>query len=210
MLAAHEWDSFIEPLLTLEMLEMPLPPLNGIRGLVFTSVNGVNAFAARADTRMLPVYAVGDATAAAAFAAGFTQVTNAAGQVTALNRLLAERNEPGPLLHIGGADRAAAVVLKDKEILHLSLYKMQAAAALSTECLARLRAGTFTHAMFFSARTGETFRTLMGKQATAVNLTKALCLSNSVLKSVSGLPWRAMAAAARPDLPGMLDILNES
>lgn len=62
--------------------------LSGVAALAFTSPNGVDAFMRNSARRDLPVFAVGPATAAAARAAGFAQVTSADGDGAALARLI--------------------------------------------------------------------------------------------------------------------------
>jgi uroporphyrinogen-III synthase len=58
--------------------------VSGVGALAFTSVNGVEAFAARSAWRETRVFAVGAATAAAARAAGFADIVSSEGGVTAL------------------------------------------------------------------------------------------------------------------------------
>jgi len=88
----------IEPLLVVEALSPALPDLDRYQGLVFTSPNGVEAFAALTPRRDLAVFAVGDATAQAAESAGFGAVRSAAGDLTDLARLIAAGSNEGPLL----------------------------------------------------------------------------------------------------------------
>ena len=92
----------------------PLPvtiELDGVQGLVFTSVHGVAAFAARQLATALPAWCVGAATAAAARAAGFAAVS-ADGDAAALARLVAEVWRPGAgdVLHLRGAHAAGDLV----------------------------------------------------------------------------------------------------
>ena len=79
----------IAPLLVVEPLRPALPDLENYDGLVFTSSNGVDAFAALTPRRDRPVLAVGDATADAARRIGFQDVRSAAGDLTDLARLIA-------------------------------------------------------------------------------------------------------------------------
>jgi uroporphyrinogen-III synthase len=75
-------------------------------GLVFTSENGVDAFAAACDARAHPVWCVGTRTAAAALSAGFTKVISAAqdgGDAEGLLALLNRTRPTPPLLHLRGA-----------------------------------------------------------------------------------------------------------
>lgn len=88
----------IEPLLIVEALSPALPDLDRYKGLVFTSPNGVEAFAALTPRRDLAVLAVGDATAQAAETAGFGAVRSATGDLTDLARLIAAGPSEAPLL----------------------------------------------------------------------------------------------------------------
>ena len=69
-LAARGFDVLLEPMLTIRHLAGPELDLHGIAGILFTSANGVRAFAARSRRRDLTAYAVGEATGEAASAAG--------------------------------------------------------------------------------------------------------------------------------------------
>jgi uroporphyrinogen-III synthase len=89
----------VHPLLAIRSIDADVN-LSGVRALAFTSANGVRAFVERWGAPALPVYAVGDATAAAARAAGFAEVFAGDGDVAALAELIAARS-PGPVLHPG-------------------------------------------------------------------------------------------------------------
>lgn len=92
----------IQPLLTIQPLPQPEPDLAAFTALVFTSRNGVSAFAALTPRRDRPVFTVGDATAEAARAAGFADVLSADGAIGDLAALL--------LAHLGPDDRILAAV----------------------------------------------------------------------------------------------------
>lgn len=81
------------------------PDLDGISGLVFTSANGVAAFASQSDDRNLPAWCVGDRTAEAARQVGF-QAVSADGDRHALVALLAAHAPVGRLLHLRGVKTA--------------------------------------------------------------------------------------------------------
>src|SRR5687767_2000262 len=97
----------IEPLLEIRYVVGAKIDLAGAQAVLFTSTNGVRAFAAAESRRDLPAFAVGDSTAAAARVAGFTMVESAGGTVDDLVRLVQARLKPqgGALVH------AAAKVL---------------------------------------------------------------------------------------------------
>ena len=70
-----------EPLLDIVFHPGAALDLAGVQAILMTSANGVRAFAARTPERTLPVLAVGDASAGAARALGFTSVAGAAGEI---------------------------------------------------------------------------------------------------------------------------------
>ncbi len=109
-LRAQGHDVLVAPLMHVEALPVDLA---GIWvGIVITSANAPAAIAhnpARDALLALPLYAVGQRSAEAARAAGFTDVTSAGGDVRDLVTLVAERHADAhaPLLYLAGEDRAA-------------------------------------------------------------------------------------------------------
>lgn len=113
------------PVLEIRPVAGPEPDLAGVAALAFTSPNGVDAFAALTDRRDLPVFAVGDVTAAAARAAGWAQVTSAAGALEDLARLLGEK-ATGPVLAPGAGEPAGdlpALLAGRVEVRRLPVYE---------------------------------------------------------------------------------------
>ena len=98
-LHALDLEPVVQPLLTVQLLSPALPDLDRFAALVFTSLNGVAAYADLTARRDHPVFAVGDATAQAARDAGFAEIRSAAGDIHDLVRLLVEA-APSPLLAI--------------------------------------------------------------------------------------------------------------
>jgi uroporphyrinogen-III synthase len=88
----------VAPLISVAAIDQAEPDLSDVAALAFTSVNGATAFAALTARRELPVFAVGDATAAAAREAGFVQVVSADGALADLARLLEARGIAGVIL----------------------------------------------------------------------------------------------------------------
>jgi uroporphyrinogen-III synthase len=98
-LRALDLEPVVQPLLAVQPLSPALPDLDRFAALVFTSLNGVAAYADLTPRRDAPVFAVGDATAQAARDIGFTEARSAAGDLDDLVRLLVEA-APSPLLAI--------------------------------------------------------------------------------------------------------------
>ena len=102
-----------EPLLTIAPVKDAGVDLNDVQALLFTSANGVRAFAALCPERELLVMTVGDSSARAARALGFSNVASAGGDVTSLAALVQERLNPikGALFHAAGNVRGIRVFL---------------------------------------------------------------------------------------------------
>ena len=101
-------EAVVEPLLEVRRTDTAPIDLAGVSAIAFTSANAVAAFAERSPERSLRVFAVGDATAAAARAQRFTSVLSAQGDVQALAAALAARKRelPGLILYPAAADPA--------------------------------------------------------------------------------------------------------
>lgn len=104
-LEALGYAPLIRPVLAVQPIDQPPPDLTGIAALAFTSPNGVTAFAALSPDRSRPVFAVGEATAAQARQAGFTQVTSADGALADLARTILNA-APGRVLVPGAREPA--------------------------------------------------------------------------------------------------------
>lgn len=188
----------MQPLLAIRPLAPVAPDLTGTAALAFTSRNGVEAFAALSEARALPVFTVGDATAAAASAAGFASVRSAAGALEDLARLLAAA-APGPVLAPGALEPAgdlAALLAGRVEVRALPVYQ-----AVGTGAGAP---AAFDAVLVHSPRAGRALAALgpfAGQSAAAISEAAA-----APLRSVSGLEIRV---AARPDEAALLEALGK-
>lgn len=215
-LAARGHRASIDPMLVVHRLEGPPLDLAGAQALVMTSANGIRAFAARDANRTLPVYAVGDATAWAAREAGFGDVTSATGDVDALAALVARSLDPdkGVVFHAAAGevagDLGGALKKAGFEYRRAVLYETRPATALKPETVAAFQGGSIDAVALFSPRTAATFADLAvaaGIERTLAAV-RAACLSQAVAKAVGGLPWAAVAVAARPDQDSLLAVLD--
>ena len=137
----------IEPLLDIRHLPGVTVDLDGVQALLFTSANGVRAFAAASPRRDLGVLAVGDATAAAARAVGFNAVQSAGGNVEDLARLAIAVLRPanGALFHAAGSaiagDLSGRLEAAGFSVRRAVLYRAETATALTAETRAALASG---------------------------------------------------------------------
>ncbi|MGF1641980.1 MAG: uroporphyrinogen-III synthase, partial [Rhodospirillales bacterium] len=205
--------ALIEPLLTIEPLTGPPLDLGGVQALLATSANGVRGFAAREHRRDLPVYAVGDATARTAAAAGFAAVESAGGDVDSLAALVRRRLDPagGALLHaagsalagdLGGGLRAAGFTYR-----RIVLYRARTADRLSPAAAAAIRDATVAGVVLFSPRTAAVFAAL----ATAADVADGcrrlacFCLSDAVAAAAGAIGWARTVVARRPDQAALIE-----
>lgn len=183
--------------------------------IVFTSRNAVihgRPFPPLARAR--PVFTVGEATAAAARAAGFGNVTSADGNVDDLAAHL-KRNPPGNrarLVHICGqetkGDLGKALAATGACVEKAIVYAMQPAEALTPEALAAFGDGTLDGAIFLSPKTAGVFAALAG----AANLGPLpdefvfAVISKATANELCGLGGQVLVAQ-HPDLNCVLALL---
>ncbi|MEX2201682.1 MAG: uroporphyrinogen-III synthase [Dongiaceae bacterium] len=222
-LRARELHVLIEPMLRIKPIRDVAFDVNGVQALLFTSSNGVRAFAALDRRRDTPVITTGEASARVARNLGFKNVEAADGDVTGLVRMVRHRLKPedGPLFHGAGSVVAGdlATLLADAgfELRREVIYEAVQADALSPQLLQRLSDRQIDMVMLFSARTAETFVNLikgLGEERAALVHglagTIALCFSPAVADVVRALPWRSVDTAERPDLASMLNLVERA
>ena len=219
-LAARGHEALVAPMLEIRAPAPGAAPpdLDGVQALLFTSANGVRALAALTARRDLPVFAVGDASARAARAAGFARVESAGGDVADLARLVRARCDPaaGALYHAAASrlagDLKAALADAGFALRRDTLYESVAAQALPEALRAALASGRLDAATFFSPRTAATFVALVRDAGLAGACTRvtALCLSPAVATALAPLAWRAVSTAAEPTQDSLLAALDRT
>ena len=195
-----------EPLLLIDFLPGPPLVLAGVQAILATSANGVRALGLRTDCRMLPLFAVGDATAREARGLGFATVESASGDVAALAKLVCARLDPahGALLHAAGTalagDLAAGLTAAGFACRREVLYRARTAETLSPAAVAALRGGALAGVLLYSPRTAATFVRLVMAAGLATHCARlhAFCLSAAVAAAASDVTWKAVVTAAVP------------
>lgn len=205
-LAAIGLEPVIAPMLEARYTGAPLPDPAPFAAVAFTSANAVRALAAHEqgeDFAHLPVYAVGDHTAAEARAAGFERASAAQGTLeTLLDAILAEK-PAGPIFYPAprhqSGDLAGRLIAAGVAVETRILYEMLAATALPAALSERLATGELSGAVFYSRRTAEIFAGLLaGPQFAATRQgLRCLCLSENVAQPLieAGFPRIGLADA---------------
>ena len=207
-LARRGIDSVIAPVIGIETLRDPAAAeaVAGAQAVLLTSANGARALAANTECRGTPVFAVGDATAAAARSAGFADVRSADGDSRALAAFVGARLDPaaGGLLHVCGrrttGDLDAVLGRAGFACRRLPLYDAVAADALPEAAAAALRDGSADAVLLFSPRSAAVFVRLARHAGLADTLARvdACCLSAAVAEAAAPASWRRVVISPRP------------
>ncbi len=202
----------IESLLTI-VLAAPPGELPQPAGLIVTSRNGVRALATwrqAAAWHDVPLFAVGEATGTEARAAGFTHVTDGRGEGVALVGVIgaALPADRGPVIYAAARDLGGGLAEQLEEagydLQMVEAYRAERATKLSPALRDALQAGAIDGALFYSRRTAETFRDLVGGMP--VRLAHAFALSEHVAGPLKGLA-DALYVAPAPDETSLLELI---
>ncbi len=180
--------------------------------LAFTSANGVRAYAAQFADRETPVFAVGEATAKTAEAAGFKSVRAAGGDVDALAAMIIDARPDGPVVHIAGTARAGDLVAALKaaglEARRDVIYAAVERESLSPEAAAAISAATRPVAVaLFSPRSADIFLRQLQKAAPDTDFPhlRFACLSKAVAERIKNA---AISAKFKPDAISVATVMT--
>lgn len=214
-------DPLVAPLLRLQRLTLEPgeaeAALAGAAALAFTSRAGVEAFGALTTVRDLPVFAVGDATAEAARAAGWAKVESADGDAAALADLMAASTPGvGAVLAPGAREPAFDLVgaLQAKGIAAraLPLYASAPADAPPPPVVKALAEGVLDGLLLHSPAAARALAACASADAAfahALRPLKAYALSPACAAPVSGLFVRPPACAQAPRERDLLALLRD-
>ena len=216
-LRTHGHEVLFDPLLTTSeepgsaaALERSLP---GVQAVVFTSPNGVRAFAAASRRRNIPVIALGDATNAAARAARFGEIDAVDGDAEALTSLVVGRLNPlgGALLVVTGAevgrDLARVLGTAGFSVRRVALYRAEPAQAFSSKAVAGFKSDSIDAAVFFSPGTATVFARLVAASGfgSACESMTAVVTSPAVGAALKGISWDNLVVARAPTQAAILE-----
>lgn len=195
----------VEPLLTIERIDQPEPIPDDVQLIVLTSAHAIPALTDQAKT--YPIYAVGEATAIAARAAGCQQIHLSEGNVQNLSQLIVEncRSRDGSILHLSGEviREGLAETLNEYDFHYRRqvTYRAVAATRFSDEAIDAWKRRMIAAVLLFSPRTAEVLVRLLRRHGleSHVDSTAAICLSEATATPCRGLVWKTICPAARPN-----------
>lgn len=202
-----------------EPVFFPVPRLKNPQALIITSKNALRALKGASELRDLPLYTVGDETAALARTMGFKNVMSAQGTVQDLAGLIAKQETParGVLCHLAGEVTKGSLVenlttLGFKVERHV-VYGICDAGCLPYPLILDFSQGQISHVMFFSPRTTELFVRLFKEAGLdeKLCLKDALCLSQDIAEKAQQLCWEKVWISPHPtaqDMTGYFEDQN--
>ena len=196
------FDAVVAPLLRVRPVGHGPIDLTGVGAIAFTSVNGVEAFAARSGERGPRVFAVGDTTAAAARSAGFADVVSSKGGVAALARAIAARAHEidGAVLHPAAAELAGELSNAGVPVRRVTVY--ETVATPRDTAIERLIPDLYA-ALVHSAKAARLLAEILKR--TPAPALRLLCLSPAVAAPLSG----EISTAALPNEEALLNLLAD-
>jgi len=211
MLADQGIASIVAPVMRVELLATPTIDRSA-DGILLTSRHAV--FAIAPPLKKLPIYCVGEATAAAARAHGCQNVVAGDGEVLALLPLLAKTfTRDHRLLYFSGEEvrfdlpamAAACGLTVDRHVV----YRTVAEEAMTEDLVTALRANRVTAVACFSPNTATMIvRWLVAShQPAAAQNIDFYALSLAVAQAAAGAPWQSLHACHTPQLTSMVDLI---
>lgn len=215
-LRAHGHEVLIAPLMRVETIDADVRAHWG--AVVITSANAAIALQshkARDALIRLPLFAVGQRSADAARATGFTDVTSAGGDLRDLLRTLqaARPDATAPLLYLAGEDRSGDLI-GDLEVhgiaAEMAVVYRAVTAPFPPDLIAALKAGEVDGVLHFSRRSADNYvagakKAGIGAQALAV---RHFCLSAQIAEPLTAAGVSSVAVAKRPDEAALIALVD--
>ena len=205
----------LAPLLKIGPVAAALPPVAAVIAIVVASQHAVAALPP--SHHDVPLFAVGDATAAAARRHGFTQVGSAGGDAAALAALVATSLAPGglPLLLAAGQRQghylARLLAARGFAVERREVYAAQPVDALPEAARAMIGANRHGQVLLFSRETALCLSRLIQETDLLAGFATLdlAAISQPVAEAVRDLPWRSIRVAMAPTETAVLALLND-
>ena len=196
-LAALGHEAIVQPLLTTRAVPWDVP-VHSPDAVILSSAAAVRLAGQQADSlKALPAHAVGEATAAAARAAGWPDVAVGPGTMQAL----LDRLPGGAYLHLAGADLTHVTVPPSLSLSRVTVYE--------TPLLPLPALPDVDAVLLHSPRTARQFAREWDRLGGRRAHVRLLAISQATL-AAAGSGWGAARAAAEPREPALLAMLGKA
>ena len=190
-----------------------IPDTSGFQALIFTSVNGVDAYAKLHGNMDMHCYCVGTRTADAARAIGL-KVTSANGTAADIVAAILQELTPidGPVLHIRGEHSVGDIVhhLAENgfEAEEIVVYQ-QKTLALNAMAREALQRGEVAGLPVYSPRTARLLAAMFAENPTwSTHSITALCISENVAAALGEADFGHCEVAEAPNGAAMLSLIE--
>lgn len=207
-------DPLAAPLLRRTVLETELPRAETFAAMAVSSANALRALKARDALngfRALPLFAVGDGTAAEAEMLGFAEIVNAEGDFHDLVAAIADRRPAGPVFYPAGRKRSGdlvgALAPHGIDVALFEVYDMTAPERLEPDLIGRIEAEADA-VLVYSRRTAEAFLDLVAGNlaAAARRRISVLAISAKSAEPLQDAGFAATLVAERADDEAMMSL----
>jgi uroporphyrinogen-III synthase len=224
-LRAKGFDVLLAPMLRFEPVAFGEDANARYSAVVVTSANalrGIESDPVIARLLALPVFAVGKRTAEAAGAAGFRDVTVAAGDAAALRDLIVAgghgktRKKAGPLLYLAGADLAGDLAGELGErgftVVTRTTYRMVPVPNLPHEVCEAFAANQIEAVLHYSRRSARAFLDAVRAGGVEISALAAphCCISDAVASILRDVGATSVLVARTPDENGLFEALHRA
>ena len=221
-LRARGFEVLLAPMLRFEALAFQDDADARYGAVIVTSANALRGFEQHpASQRLLklPLFAVGEHTAAAARSVGFDKIISADGDVADLREAVLARvkarelKKASPLLYLAGADRgrdlAGDLGERGFTVVTQTTYRMNPVADLPREVADGFAANRIKAVLHYSRRSARAFveaARAAGVEISALAIPQC-CISDAVASVVRDAGATQVLAARAPDESALLDLL---
>ncbi|MBU6235760.1 MAG: uroporphyrinogen-III synthase [Alphaproteobacteria bacterium] len=206
------YNPVVLPLLEAQATGAPAP-LEKPNGIIVTSAQ-IFRYLPSGFARAVPVHAVGDATAAAARAAGFEDVSASHGDVKALCADVRMQKPTGTWLYIGPEEPAAgtaeALSSIGCKIMNWAVYRTVPARYDNAALATYLEGHKPCYVLLHSAKAAAIFANAIQQYGPDARLSqiKVLCLSKAVLECLANIHFGGSYVAHTPDENALVTLLQ--
>src|SRR5262245_50442269 len=224
-LRAQGFEVVAAPMLRFEPFGFDAEAETPYGGIIVTSANALRAIESQlagSPLLKLPLFAVGERTAAVARAAGFKKIVSADGDAAALRDLVIDAakakklKKKSPLLYLAGEEvsRDLAGELREQgfEVTTHIAYRMVPAKKLPGEVIDGFAAGRIEAVLHYSRRSAQAFVEAAragGVEISALALPQC-CISAAVAEIVREAGATQVTVAARPDENALFEALKRA